>query len=200
MHGFFKVWSEIVWISYQSHKTQKCTSFQLLFKCRLFELTHYFQKFPSHWNLDNLYIHNVLSHYSSFFSGHDLLLVSTENGISFESTSIKSTENMIHKFGYSHKWSDVTIRTDSVDFHHWFEEISSMKKGGRRQLDFLQCSSRFSIKSYKAFFDRETIENKKMDTLMKVGKKFFITKIKLKFFDDEYFFISFCKLLNKKII
>eukprot|EP01091_Cochliopodium_minus_P013755 TRINITY_DN450_c0_g1_i1.p1 TRINITY_DN450_c0_g1~~TRINITY_DN450_c0_g1_i1.p1 ORF type:complete len:155 (-),score=18.44 TRINITY_DN450_c0_g1_i1:16-480(-) len=123
MHGFFKVWSEIVWISYQSHKTQKCTSFQLLFKCRLFELTHYFQKFPSHWNLDNLYIHNVLSHYSSFFSGHDLLLVSTENGISFESTSIKSTENMIHKFGYSHKWSDVTIRTDSVDFHHWFEEI-----------------------------------------------------------------------------
>ncbi len=80
MYSFLKYWSEVLWFSYQSHKVQRNKSFRLLFKCRIFQLINVFQKFPSHWELHNLYVHNVLAHYADFFDKTDLLLCSTEQG------------------------------------------------------------------------------------------------------------------------
>jgi len=80
MYNFFEYWSEIVWISYQNHKVQKLKCFQLHLKCRIYQLINIFQRFPPHWHLNNLYVHNVLAHYSNFFDKTDLILVSTEQG------------------------------------------------------------------------------------------------------------------------
>jgi hypothetical protein len=80
LFDFFYYWSEILWISYQSNQVQKNQSFQLLFNVRLYQLSKVFQGFPSHWKLNNLYIHNVLAHSSEYFSKTDLLLLSCEFG------------------------------------------------------------------------------------------------------------------------
>jgi hypothetical protein len=36
-----------------------------------------------------------------------------------ESSSIKITENMMHKFGKNHKWDDVTIGNTITDYDFW---------------------------------------------------------------------------------
>jgi hypothetical protein len=80
LFDFFHYWSEVLWISYQNHSVQQNRSFQLLFNVRLYQLSTIFQNFPSHWKLNNLYIHNVLAHSSEYFEKTDLLLLSCEFG------------------------------------------------------------------------------------------------------------------------
>jgi len=80
MHSFFKVWSQVLWVSYQNHKVQNQTAFQFLFQSRIFQLADLLKQFPKSWKLNNLYVHNVLAHFGNFFHKTDLLLVSCEQG------------------------------------------------------------------------------------------------------------------------
>jgi len=43
--------------------------------------------------------------------------------ISNESSSIKSTEKMMHKFGKNHKWDDFILDSSLTDFNLFMEDV-----------------------------------------------------------------------------